>query len=133
MKRMVGYLIVAVVASSLFSGCASIATAKRFNGLDLTVEKTTPVSHINAKVSGLYLLNRIPVLTGDTEGGSLFLFHKDTASLDNCVNYLTIRAKAEGATKVTDMTSRYGETWIGPGGFFVCWWRSAAVSANAVK
>jgi len=132
MKRMLGYLVVAVLASGLFGGCASLSTAKRFNGLDVTVEKTTPVEHLNAHVSGLYLLS-IPLITGDTKGGGLFLFHTDTATLDECVDYLTRRAKADGAAKATDMVSRRTNQWLGPAGFFVLFWKSADVSANAIK
>jgi hypothetical protein len=126
-------LVVGIFALCLFSGCASIATAKRFNDLDLTVEKTTPVVHLNVRVSGLYLLPSIPLTTGETEGGKLFAIMKNTATLDECVNYLTKRAKAEGCSKVTDMVSSRRSRWLDPRGFFILWWKSAAVSANGVK
>jgi len=133
MKRMLALLVVGVLALCLFSGCASIATAKRFNEQALTVEQSTPVVHLNARVSGLYLLPTIPLITGDTESGKLFAIMKNTATLDECVNYLTKRAKAEGCTKTTDMVSSRRSQWLGPGGFFVLWWKSASVSANGLK
>jgi len=133
MKRLLVSLVLVVAVSSLFCSCASIRTARQFNGLDLTVEKTTAVENLNASVSGLYLLGRIPILTGDTRGGGIIAFNKDTASLEECVDYMTKRAKADGAAKVVDLVSQSGSQWLGPAGFFVLWWKNASVSANGLK
>lgn len=132
-RRMLGSLLVAGAVVAL-SGCASYKTAYQFNNLNLSDAPKSNVCHINGKASGLYLLT-IPLITGNTEKPNFIgpVFFQDTVNLDEVARMMSAAAKEEGATDLIDLQSHRGNYWLGPAGLFVLFWRSAEMSANAVR
>lgn len=127
MKTIKTLAMVAVIAL-IATGCASISTAKKFNGEKLSTSQAQDVVHINGQNWGLYLL-WIPILTGSTDNVGDMTFGKDTVNLEKVVDMTTAKAKEEGCTKFVDMGSSVGSAYIFP----VFFLKSVQVSGNGLK
>ena len=60
-----------------------------------------------------------------------FAFLQDNAQLEGVVDMATKTAKADGATKTTDMGSSVTSQWIFP--TLVLWFKSCTVTCNGIK
>jgi len=135
-RRVVGLGLVVVLAVGLV-GCASVDVATKLNDLKITEGGATPVAHINGYCWGLYFLPYVPLLAGDPsrpvsesapESGGSVLFLQNSVRLEPVVEMVTRKAKALGATRITDLQSRRGSICL-----VLFWIRSYQVSGNAVK
>jgi hypothetical protein len=122
-------LVVGLVA---MSGCSSLNTSKSFRDLPLQKGKQN-VCHMNASVSGLYFLGKVPLITGNTDkpGSCMPVFGRDTASLAETTDMVAGTAKEAGATELNCVVSSSCKTWLVP--TFVLFWKTQRVSASAVK
>jgi uncharacterized protein YceK len=134
MKKAMTGVLVAGVSAALLSGCASVKTAKTFNGQKIDASGT-PVAHINANNWGYYML-WIPILSGGTAEGSVgqIAVNKDTVSVESMVDLITRESKAMGATKTVDLQSDLNSISILPIPIpFLFSLKTVEVSGNAVK
>lgn len=129
-------LVVAMLVMSV--GCASIHTAKHFNGLALTPEKTEAnnVGHYAGRNWGIYLL-WIPLITGDSDAvtGPGFAINttllKDTVSMDAVLAMVSRVAKKDGATSLEDVSGNQTSMWFAP--LLVIFFRTAQGGASGIK
>ncbi len=131
MFKKLAYMAAVTASASIITGCASVDVAKEFNTQRVTVERTTPVAHVNGSTWGLYCLN-IPLITGSTKEVGQIAFGEDSVNIQSVVDIVTKKSKMLGATKTTDLTSSNGSTWI-PIPPFVFFLKATEVSGNAVK
>jgi len=112
--------------------CSSVTVSNKFNGQEISPEIVAPVAHINARCSGMYLFNAVPIVVGSTDWPGMFLLFCNTVKTENCVSMLTEQANNLGATKVIDLNS---QTRVVPNDllFYVLTSRTVEVSGNAVK
>jgi len=108
-----------ILATIILAGCASVETTTKFNGMQVNGSPT--VAHINAKIWGIYLFPTVP----------LFYPSEGQINVDTAVNMLTQKARAIGATSVSDVQSDLTSSWIVPS--FVLWYKGCEVSGNAYK
>lgn len=121
-----------VCALVVISGCTSVRTTEKFNGLELTaVPKAKTVVHINSKMFGVYLFNCIPMCTGSAAGAGKTSVFKDNVTIDNAMLLMTAEARNAGCNRVLDVSSRTESTWIPFLLFF--WKREVQVSGNGIK
>jgi uncharacterized protein YceK len=118
-----------VAVAGMLAGCATVQTATRFNGQQVTEANATPVAHVNAKNWGIYLLS-IPLITGDPETGVPTVL-KDTVNVDTAVHMVTAESQQLDATRTTDITSSRQSIWIAP--FLVLFYQSVQASGNATR
>jgi hypothetical protein len=117
-------------AGIILAGCSSVDATNKFNGLQISETKATPVAHISAQIWGLYCFG-LPVWVGSAENvGGTTLF-KNTCKYGNLTNIVTAKAKNYGATKVLDMNSSEESNLLVPFFFFSI--KKMTVSGNAVK
>lgn len=125
-------LSVVVCTLAAISGCTSVRTTEKFNGLELTAApKAKTVVHVNADIYGVYLFNCIPMCTGSAAGAGKTSVFKDNVTIDNGMMLMTAEARNAGCNRVLDVTSRTESTWI-PFLFFF-WKRDVQVSGNGIK
>ena len=133
MKVLKMMAVLAVVA--FIAGCSSLQTASvaDLNGRKLTLDpKINEVAHINGAMWGLYFLN-FGLWTGSADKLGDSTFFKDTAKVDNTVNYVTARSQELGGKRVVDLQSVASTTMI-PFPFpFLFYIKSVQASGNAVK
>lgn len=132
MKKLMINVLAAGVAIALLSGCASVQTAKNLNGQKIDASGS-PVTHINAKNSGYYLL-WIPLIAGQTEAGSVgkIGFGKNTVNVESMVDVVTRESKTLGGTKTLDLNSNVSSMPMLPIPFLFNI-KSVQVSGNSVK
>ena len=64
MKKVMRYA-VAAAAGILLSGCTSLQSAPKFNGLPVSETAVNPPAvHLNVSMTGFYLFHFIPIATG---------------------------------------------------------------------
>lgn len=93
------------------------------------VPEGRPLAHINARVSGLYLFNVIPIVTGSAEEANAIRIFQHETAVERVVGMVTRQSKAMGAARLTDMQSYADSEW--QWWSLVFWWRWTVVSANA--
>jgi len=129
--RKLGLIALVLAVGFAFSGCASVVSTKNLNGQKLTTDTSQTLGHVNGSNWGIYLLPIVPLLTGDTEQpGSSIALVDDSVNVGSVVGMVTKEASTLGATKTTDLTSRFSSLWLFPSPF---WYKSCEVSGNAVK
>lgn len=104
MKKMI--VCVASAALAVLTGCTSVQSTQKFNGLGLgkSDEKSVCLTHVT--MTGYYLFG-LPLLTGSAaEDGKCAIF-KDTLRTDRAVSLLTREVKSKGAARVDDVTVHY--------------------------
>ncbi len=100
-------LIACMAAVLMLSGCSSVQFAEKFNSMPGNDAGQVPMAHINVKITGLYFLGFIPLITGSPVGAGRCTGFSDTVNADNAIYMLTRNSRAIGGTKVVDMvTSR---------------------------
>lgn len=132
MKRMFG-LMVAALAVAVLSGCSNIRATNNFNGQGLTASTSTPMAHINAKISGVYILWFMPLWSGSEESVGSPSFFSNNVTVKNTVGILTAKSKEVGATRVVDLQTcwQVKDLWIMPP-FLICI-KECQASGNAIK
>ena len=129
MKKTMMVMAMAGVAMMIFSGCASVQTAKNFNGQKIDLNSTQEVAHINGDNWGVYCL-WIPLFAGSTEKvGSMDFLGNDNVKVAPVVEMVTAESKKLGAVKTLDLNSHATSSYIPP----VFFLKEVQVSGNAVK
>ena len=124
-------LAAAAAVSLLFSGCSTVSQTNRFNTLHVGEGNQVPLAHINAKVSGFYLLYFIPICSGDSSIPDKTSLFQDNVKLGNAMDMATARAKTMGASRIIDVYSKDETTYLS--GLFFFWTKNVEVSCTAVK
>ena len=133
MKKTMMVTAMAVIAMVVLAGCASIQTAKNFNGQKIDVDKSQEVAHINADNWGFYFL-WVPLIAGSTDNiGSAEFLGADTVKLDPVVVMLTKKSKTMGATRTVDLVSSVNSMMFPLPFPFLFYIKEVQVSGNAVR
>ena len=93
------------------------------------VSEGRPLAHIHAKVSGLYLFNLIPFMTGSAEQANAIRIFQHETAVERVVGMVTRQSQVMGAARLTDLQSYSDSEW--QWWSLVFWWRWTVVSANA--
>ena len=134
MTRKSVLLSIALTASVLMAGCASVNTATSLNGQKLTTDGAEVAAHINGSNWGIYFLPILPILTGDPETpGTGMMGFSDNVTVNDVVNMVTKKSSEMGASKTVDLTSHATSLWIPIPPLFLTWYKEVEVSGNAVK
>ncbi len=131
MLKRISFVLMFVAVGALMAGCGSVTVSKALNGQKLTADAAAPVAHINGQTWGIYFLPIFPLISGDAQEGGVKFLH-DTVTIDHVVGAVTKEAKAQGATKTTDLVSTTSSMWI-PTPLILTWYKSVQVSGNAIK
>lgn len=129
-KKLFTLAAVAAVAL-LFSGCSTVTPTNKFNGLHVGEGNQVPVAHINAKITGFYLLYFIPICSGDPVVIDKTSMFQDNVKLWNAMDMATLQAKKMGASRVIDVYSKDETTYLS--GLFFFWTKTVEVTCTAVK
>lgn len=93
------------------------------------VSEGQPLAHIHAKVSGLYLFNLVPFVTGSAEEANTIRIFQHETAVERVVGMVTRQSKAMGSARLTDLQSYTDSEW--QWWSLIFWWRWTVVSANA--
>ena len=118
-----------VLCAAVFSGCASVETSTRFNGMAPVVANATGKAHIYSRISGLYFFN-LPIITGSVANPAAVSFFKDNCSVDPVFFQMNLAAAEMGACGVIDASSEVTSIPLLLPIFF---WNVAEVSGTAVS
>lgn len=133
MRKVLG-LSLSVLALAVMTGCSNIRATNNFNGQGMTVESSTPMAHINAKISGFFMLGFIPIWSGsETDPGDWNLF-TNNVTVTKTVWLAVNKSKDVGGNKLVDLKSVYEEKpiWV----IIPTFWMSikeCQVSGNSIK
>jgi len=131
MKKRTLMMFAAVVMAFAITGCTSLETSKNFNGLGMTANRTKPIAHINARISGVFLFDAFPLFSGSVNNVDKVAAFVNTVSLDNTMGLVTRHARGIGATKLVNVNSYYHSRWLWY--TLLSWERQMQISATAVK
>ncbi len=132
MVRIVFSLVAAIALTVAFTGCSTVRTTQKFNGLGATAApKAQTIDHVNAQIYGVYLFNAFPLFSGSPNDTGKTAAFRDTVTLDNGMYLLTKSAREDGANRVIDVQSFYSSNWVSLTLFF--WVREIQVSGTAIK
>ena len=109
MKKSIFY--VALAAIAVLSGCTSVESTQKFNGLGLgdNEEKAVCLTHVT--MTGFYFFG-LPIIVGSAaEDGKSAVF-MDTLKAEHAVALLTREAKSRGAARVSNVVVNYNDTPI---------------------
>ena len=128
-KRASFYSTLALAVS--LCGCVTVEVIppEHLSDQQLTGE-TVPVAHIRAENWGWYLLNYIPLITGNVEHKWFPSFFSNTVRLKPLVEEVTRRSRELGAT-ITELQSTDKSGWRAI--TLILWIREFEISANASK
>ena len=122
-------LFVAAVMVAGFTACSSVETAPQLNNMNLTTNSnSTSLAHLNGQVWGLYLLNILPLFSGNTSKVGQCVVFKDTVKVENAVRMITKKAATLDATAISDLSSVKSNFWLFP--FTI---KTIDISGNAIK
>ncbi len=96
---------VCAAAALMLTGCSSVQFAEKFNSVPGNNDGQVPKAHVNVKITGLYFLGFLPIISGSPASSGYCTGFSDTVNVDNAVYMLTRNARAIGGTQVTDITS----------------------------
>jgi hypothetical protein len=130
MKRAL-LLLVAIGAAFVITGCSSLETTRKFNGLGVAPARTQPIAHINSDIWGCFLLNSIPIFCGSVNSAGKMAAFTDTATVDNAMLMATRRARGIGASKFIDINSKVESRWLWY--TLIFWIREVQISGTAIK
>ena len=106
MKKSIFY--VALAAIAVLSGCTSVESTQKFNGLGLgdNEEKAVCLTHVT--MTGFYFFG-LPIIVGSAaEDGKSAVF-MDTLKAEHAVALLTREAKSRGAARVSNVVVNYND------------------------
>ena len=96
----------ALAALAVLSGCTSVESTQKFNGLGLGSKEEKAVCLTHVTMTGYYLFG-LPLITGSAaEDGKSAVF-MDKLKAEHAVALLTREAKARGAARVSNVTVDY--------------------------
>ena len=122
-------LLAAAVLVAGLTACSSVETASNLNNVSLSVNgNDTTIAHLNGEVWGVYLVNLLPLFTGNTAKVGRCEVFKDTVKVENAVRMVTKKAANLDATRLTDVVSTRNCYWLFPFAIKV-----VEVSGNAIK
>ena len=131
MKKKLMLLLVMAGAAALFTGCSSLQSSNAFNGQKITASGKG-VAHISGYTSGLYLL-WIPIFTGSVKDPGTIAFNEDSCNVSAVTNMITKKSKDMKATRTIDLVSTASSATIPIPFPYIFYWRTVAVSGNAVR
>lgn len=105
MKKMFGCVAIALSLLALLPGCSSVQYAEKFNGMPIDDTGKVPKAHVNVKITGLYFLGFLPIISGSPASAGRCTGFTDTVNTENAVYMLTRNCRAIGGTKVIDIVS----------------------------
>ena len=98
----------ALAAVALLTGCTSIESTQKFNGLGLGNKEEKAVCLTHVTMTGFYLFG-LPIIVGSAaEDGKSALF-MDNLQAEHAVALLTREAKARGAARVSNVVVNYND------------------------
>lgn len=98
----------ALAAVALLTGCTSIESTQKFNGLGLGNKEEKAVCLTHVTMTGFYLFG-LPIIVGSAaEDGKSALF-MDNLKAEHAVALLTREAKARGAARVSNVVVNYND------------------------
>ncbi len=95
------WIFFAGVAVTFISGCTTVESTQRFNGLGVGTASEKAVCQTRVEIPGVFFCG-LPVFTGGLKDGGTSMFTWNLNS-DNAVYLLTREAKAKGATRVINL------------------------------
>ena len=106
MKKCILGIALAVVA--ILSGCTTVESTQKFNGLGLGDKEEKAVCLTHVTISGFYFFN-VPIFVGSAaEDGKSAVF-MDTLKAEHAVALLTREIKARGGARVSNVVVNYSE------------------------
>ena len=124
-------LTVAGAAMLVLTGCSTVEISENFNGMDVSIQRSTPVCQVHGTISGLYLFNCIPIFSGSYNNPGKTMAFRDTTTMEHTM-LMTLRvARGRNAGKVINLDTDNRETWL----FWslIFWSREWHVSGTAIK
>ncbi len=129
--RKILFILLTIFAALGFVSCSTYDISKKTEDQVLAQGQPESIAHINARITGYYLFNTVPLITGDPKKEKGAVFFTDTVFPDNSVDMLTRKASELGATNVSDITLRHLEK--GSFSLWIIWVRTSEATGNAVK
>ncbi|WP_176014153.1 hypothetical protein [Victivallis sp. Marseille-Q1083] len=129
-KRWTLPLLAAVSLLGIATGCSSVESASSFNALGVAATPTQAISHLNSTIYGYYFFG-IPILTGSVGRSNSCAIFTDTVTLDKALLQMNKVARAQGASKVINLSSRMDSNWVWYTLLFS--YREVQISGTAVK
>lgn len=129
MKKLV--IALCAVSAMAFTACSTVETGTDLNGLRLTNDPTAEnLGHINAKITGFYILG-MPIVAGSAKEVGKCTALTDTVTTSNVTSLITRQAKKtlSATTLLNLQTERTKVLFLPP--FFS--YHSIEASANAVR
>lgn len=106
MKKCILGIALAVVA--ILSGCTTVESTQKFNGLGLGDKEEKAVCLTHVTMTGIYFLG-LPIIVGSAaEDGKSALF-MDTLKAEHAVSLLTREIKARGGARVSNVVVNYSD------------------------
>ncbi len=116
----------------LFSGCSSVQVSEKLDEQSISLlEANANTAHITVSNWGIYVLNTVPVFSGDNEEIGNTAMLEDHVNLNDMFDILTAKASELGASKIVDVKSSLKSRWIFP--TTLLWYKEIELSGNAVK
>jgi len=133
MRKSLATIVAAGLLAAIFSGCASVQVAHKFNGQKIDGKGSQPVAHINGSNWGFYFLS-VPLIAGSTDKvGEVEFLGKDTVKVAPVVDIVTAKSAKMGATSTLDLQSNTSSFMLPIPFPFLFYINSVEVSGNAVK
>lgn len=127
-KKTIMVLAAAVLVAGL-TACSSVETAPQLNNISLSADgNDTSIAHLNGQIWGVYFLNLLPVVSGNTTKVGQCVVFRDTVKVENAVRMLTKKAENLSATRLTNLYSQKSNFW-----FLIFSVKTVDVSGNAIK
>jgi len=114
------------------SGCATVQTARRFDGIRLDGDKT-PIATIAVENYGYYLFGIYPLIGGDPKYPNAITckIFEDTVTVQNNLQMLAKTARLRNGSSLAHVKTTIN--WTGTFSFWVVWKKLISSSAVALE
>ncbi len=113
MKKFLLVITGAVLCGGLFSGCTSVSSTQKFNGVGMGTVNEKAVCLTHVEIPGFFFLG-LPILVGGASGDGEMAMFMNTLTPENVVHLLTREAKRRGAARMIDVQVNLSERMVFP-------------------
>ena len=104
MKQFSSLLAAGVLAAGTFlSGCTSVESTQRFNGVGLAGEEERARYLTHVEIPGWYIFG-LPIIVGSAAGDGKTAIFKNTLTTENVVGLLTQELRRQGAVRAINVS-----------------------------
>ena len=115
----------------LITGCSSVEVSEDFNGMDVSIDRSTPIAQVHGTITGVYLFNVFPIFSGSYNNTGKTMVFRDTATLQRTMLMTLRTARGRNASKIINLDTDNSERWLFWSLLF--WSREWHVSGTAIK